>query len=138
MKKDQTKKTQEEWLEEVQKNGMALLQVPIEFRTQELCAAALHANRLALPFQWVPEKYRTAELCTVAVKKNGNMLKCVLAALQTTELCNAAVEQTGWALKYVPKGLSTAELCAAAVKQRSGALQYVPETRRCSRCHYGI
>ena len=60
----------------------------------------------------VPLHYRSKEICTVAVKQNGKALQFVPGCLIDMEICTVAVKQNGKALQFVPGHLKTKELCS--------------------------
>jgi DNA-directed RNA polymerase subunit RPC12/RpoP len=90
-----------------------------------MCLAAVQKNGLAL--MDVPRELKTAELCLAAVKNNGMALYYVPKELKTPEICLAAVAQSSGALEYVPEELITAEICLAAVKSGGLAFWFVPK-----------
>ena len=59
----------------IQEDGTNLKFFPEEFKTQELCLAAVQQNCKAI--QYVPEKFKTAELCLAAVQQDSRALKYV-------------------------------------------------------------
>jgi hypothetical protein len=67
---------------------------------------------------YVPEEMRTLELCVAAVGQNGLALKYVPDGMRTQELCEKAAGQNCMALIYVPKELQYE--VEAAVKMRRG------------------
>lgn len=74
-----------------------------------------------LPFFSVPEEYRTHDVCLAAVKKNWRSLEYVTN--QTEEMCWEAINQNGEALEYVKN--QTEEMCLAAVESYWPALDFV-------------
>ena len=58
--------TTKEALAVVRRNGRALICVPLELKTAELCLEAVKQDGYAL--RYVPENLRTAELCLEAIK----------------------------------------------------------------------
>jgi hypothetical protein len=121
-------KTPELCMSAVQRNGDALLFVPIELKTPEICLAAVQQNGDVLSF--VPMELRTPELCMIAVQQYGYALQYIPIALRTSEIYLAAVRQNGGALRYVPEKLRTPEICLAAVQQYGHAIQFIPEKLR--------
>jgi hypothetical protein len=112
-------KTEEEYIEMVEKDIEMLEYVPAELRTIEVCLAAIKQS----PFRglrYTPHKFREeigrrmeemfeiAEECLKIVGKSGKMLCCVPAELRTLEISVAAVKEDVYALKYVPEGLQAA------------------------------
>ena len=109
--------------------AVALEDVPVQLRTEELCRLAVSNDGWAL--RYVPEELRTEELCRVAVSNNGKALEYVPDRLRTEELCRVAVSSNRWALGYVPEELKTEELFRVAVNQNIDALRsYIPEQSR--------
>ncbi len=60
-----------EALEAVQKDGMALKDVPDELKTEELCMAAVQTHSDA--FVFVPEELQTEEIAEEAAKRDEMM-----------------------------------------------------------------
>jgi hypothetical protein len=83
--------------------------------TIEEALAAVKEDGMAL--ENVPEQYKTAEVCLEAVKSNGAALQYVpwgqlnLTVPAMEEICLEAVMNYNNALEYVPKNLWTAEMC---------------------------
>jgi hypothetical protein len=126
--------TSELRLAAVRECGLALANIPDEFKTYELCLAAVqHYCEWVLDF--IPEKFKTYELCLTAVLYDRDMLQVISLPkeLETSEFYLAVVQHYGDVLMWVPEHLKTYELCLAAVKAaddccRWGSpLQYVPE-----------
>jgi len=112
----------------VAQNGGALLHVPEDLITEEMCRIAVTQNGWAL--EYVPEKLRTDEMCRIAVTRDGKALFFVSDELRTEELCRIAVAQNGAAFACVPEKLRTEEMCKIAVSQNGEALAYVPQKLR--------
>jgi hypothetical protein len=120
-------KTVELCLEAVKKFGGALQFVPDELKTAELCLEAVRKKYSGFTFQFVPDRFKTAELCLIAVKQDGCALEYVPHELKTEELCLIAMKHHDEAFKFVPVELKTTELCLEAVRESGYALLYVPE-----------
>ena len=112
----------------VKKNGYAIVKLPAEFITAEICKAAVENDSYA--FEFVPITFKTPELCRIAVMSYGYRLKHVPDKLKTPDLCEAAVKNYSDALEFVPAALKTRELCETAVKKHSSALEFVPDTHK--------
>lgn len=76
---------EELWLKTIKRNGLNLRFVPEEFKSYEMCLAAVEQNGLALEF--VEEQ--TEELCLAAVEENGLALKFVKH--QTYDIFTSAI-----------------------------------------------
>ena len=63
----ETSKEYQGWLEEIYENGYALIDIPEDMRTYELCEIAVKNEGWALEF--VPKEFKTKELCEIAVKE---------------------------------------------------------------------
>lgn len=107
------------YLEMVQKDGLALKSIPLEYQTEELCMEAVKQNEVALAFI----ENQTPEMCLESVKKNGFTLKFVKN--QTEEICMAAIKNTLDALRFVKN--QTKELCLNIVKQNGLALDNIKD-----------
>jgi hypothetical protein len=101
--------TLEDCLAAVQEDGIALKYVPEEFKTPEVCLAAVGENLVRAfrikpdsPLRYVPEECKTPELCLLAVQQDGAALYFVPGNLRTPEICLAAVREDGEALEFVP------------------------------------
>ncbi len=115
----------EEWLALAGRNGMYLHYVPEDFKTAEMCLAAVRSEGEAL--KYAPTGLKTAELCLEAVKSNAAALQYTPSDLKTGALYLAAVEADADALHNVPQGQRTAQMCLAAVQRNGGLLRYVPD-----------
>jgi hypothetical protein len=133
----------------LRQNGGALLHVPEDLRTEELCRIAVAQNAGALlhvpadlltdeiyriavaengwALEYVPEKLRTDEMCRIAIAQDSRALGYVPGRRRTDELCRFAVAKNGLALRNVPPDLRTEEMCRSALAQDGWALQYVPQ-----------
>ena len=85
----ETSKEYQGWLEEIYENGYALIDIPEDMRTYELCEVAVKDFPYAL--QYVPEELKTPRLCYVAIKNDGTTLELVPEELRTFELCDKAI-----------------------------------------------
>jgi hypothetical protein len=81
--------------------GTNLKDIPLCFRTRELCKTAVKNHGKALLY--TPKKFRDMELIIEAVKTYGMLLKVLPIEYKTKEVCEIAVEQNAEALKYVPQ-----------------------------------
>jgi hypothetical protein len=120
--------------------------VPEEFKTSELCFAAVKNNGLALKFvspsliteifcqtaiqtypdavEFIPEQYKTPEMCQPAVVKERST-RVLPESPMTYESYLQEVNNYGLELKWVPDKFKTKELLFAAVRQNGLALKYV-------------
>jgi hypothetical protein len=100
-------RTPEFYLEEIKKNGALLEFVPAEFKTKELCLAAVLAPYCTQPpaIHFLPKEFQTEEMYALSVKDDGATLGFVPQKKRSEKLCRAAVEQNGVSLKFVPKKL---------------------------------
>ena len=117
-------KTVEEALAAIQ-DGLDLKEIPDDFRTEEICLAAVQEEGNELEF--VPDKLKTEEICFEAVKKRSMALEFVPDKLKTEEICLEAVQKNAFALQYIPDKLKTMKICLAAVQQNGRALFHVPD-----------
>ena len=92
--------TDEDALEAVRRRGRALEDVPVDFRSPELCRDAVCQAGSALEF--VPSIWKDEGMCLTAVKLNGYALMFVPVHLRTMAVCEAALENDKDATKYVP------------------------------------
>jgi hypothetical protein len=112
-------RTPEFYLEGIKKDGALLEFVPSEFKTKELCLAAVLAPYRTQPpaIHFLPKEFQTEEMYALSVKDDGATLGFVPEEKRSEKLCRAAVEQNGVSLKFVPEKLRTKELCTIAVKK---------------------
>ncbi len=108
--------------------GMALGEVPESLRTENLCRAAVGNCGMALGE--VPASLKTENLCLTAIGNDALAFCHVPPSAKTARVCWAAVEKDGINIKYVPKELRTEDICKAAVKQNGLALIWVPLSAR--------
>jgi hypothetical protein len=118
-------KTAELCLAAVKQNGMALFLVPAKLKTRELCLAA--ASNMGASLMYIPPKVWDRDFCLAVLEISAVALAFVPEEYLTEEICRLAVEWHGEALGYVPEQLKTRELCQTAVIQNGEALAYVPK-----------
>jgi hypothetical protein len=82
----------EDALRLVREDACALIDMPENLRTAEVCLAAARQNGF-FTLRFLPEKRKTAEVCLAAVTQNGNAFRYVPKKLRTPEL-RAAAEPT--------------------------------------------
>jgi hypothetical protein len=97
----------------VRDNGYDLQHVNKEFKTHDVCMAAV--QRFGWAIEFVENK--TAEICEAAINQSGLALECLDATLQTFKLCESAVKQNPDALKYIIN--SSIRDSLSSVKNRS-------------------
>ena len=68
-------KTNNEWLEAINKDHNALLDVPKELLTQELFLAAVKKDYAAI--NYVPEEYFTKDICFAAYQQSPSAIRYV-------------------------------------------------------------
>ena len=115
------------YLELVSKHGIQLKIVPDEYKTEEVCLAAVRQFGLALAY--VPDKLKTRDLCRTAVIQEGTSLKFVPQRFVDLNMCYMAVSENGMALYYVPERLKEVSVCQRAVEQDRNAIEFVPYTQ---------
>lgn len=107
--------------------GGDLRRIPYEFRTIEVCRAAITNN--PLNFGAAPYSLKTPEFCEESIKASASNLSNVPQYLRSAELCNLAVRQSSSILGYVPIAHRTIELCRIAAENGCN-LESVPEEHR--------
>ena|GEM_PF-1303318 len=118
-------RTKEVCLAAVRKDGFALGHIPEEFITEELCLELLRHFPYALGD--IPEKFITEELCLSVVKRYPYALGAMPEKFMTEELCLSAVKRYPYALGDIPEKFMTAEVCLEAVKRNHYRLEDVPK-----------
>lgn len=138
------------YLAAVKSNGLNLQNIPLEYRTLEICSVAVRKSGEAL--NWTPEEHKpllihdaiasgdsvlgllsaqqdffTEEMMLIAVTWNPLDLIAVPEHLRTHPVCMAAVKGQGRALKDVPLSILDKDLCMTAVRERGYPLKYVPK-----------
>jgi hypothetical protein len=132
----------------VSNDANTLFTVPLNYRTFDICMAAVKRDGLA--YRSVPPILRTAKLRLTAVQQNmvvleeltfretkevmallfvefaGSFIQHVPEYLHTPEICLEAVKNDGYALEHIRSDLRTLEICLAAVKTNGRVLEYVP------------
>lgn len=121
----------------VQQDGMKLADVPDDFKTPEICLAAVRNNRFA--FQFVPEKFKSIEVCVASLRVGWFNLpnpyehipEGILHAEEFWDMAMQrlyldAVKISGTKLERVPEKGRTPEVCLIAVQRWGRALQFVP------------
>jgi len=69
------KKTNNEWLEAIEKDHNALLDVPKELLTHELCLAAVKRDYAAI--HYVTKEYFTKDICLAAYQQSPSAIRYV-------------------------------------------------------------
>lgn len=113
------KRTNNVYMNAVQKDGDNLRYVPSELQTYEMCLIAVRNNGLSI--QYVDKV--TDEMQYEAVKNNGMALRYIKN--RTPELCWLAVKNTGCAIKHVPKEIQTEKLCIMALSENISQFDYI-------------
>lgn len=90
-------------------NGMALANVPIEFRDYHFCYMSISSNALALS---IIQQY----------KENS-----VITDDEFNKLCNLAVSQDGESIQYTPIEMRDYQLCFSAVKSNWKSLAIIQD-----------
>jgi hypothetical protein len=106
-----------EALEIVKISGYNLEFVPEEYRTREVCLAAIEEDSYSIQYIENP----TEEMCLAAVKIHGWALSYI--ENQTEEICLEAIKQDPYALRFVKK--QTPQLIQAAVLQNPKVIKYL-------------
>lgn len=99
--------------------------IPKKYRTVDVYMNCVNENPFAI--LTIPHDELTEEVCESAVKQFGEILEYLPLSMRTEKVCLAAVSQNGYALKYVPKEMKTEEMCNIAVANNGWALTCVPE-----------
>lgn len=103
-----------------------IVYVSPRFQTQEFWRRVVMEGHLEM-IQECPEEFRTQEMCEAAVAYMAHFLEYVPAALQTPAMHLSAVERDGSCLEYIPVSERTQELCEKALDVNAAeALRYVP------------
>jgi hypothetical protein len=125
---------------------------PLQFRTQEICFAALHSlgalmfvpNKFKTPdfflsafknnhshIKHIPAKYLTYDMCREAVEDVFvNVKECIPEQFRTEELWRIALTSYGYRLMELPSALMSEEFCRLAVNSYGRSLEFVPEQFR--------
>lgn len=107
-KEKKRQKKSSDYLDLVLKDGLKLSEVPIKYRTETMCLAAVEQNGLAL--QFVPEKLRYTRDFTQKEKR----------------LSFAAVRQNGLALEFVPSDDNSYEdIARNAIRQNPMSVEFL-------------
>jgi hypothetical protein len=79
--------------------------IPEEIQSEEFFIEAVKVNTNGKALKYTPEEFRTKEVCLAAVQQAGNALEYVPKKLRTPELCITAVKQNADALEFVPEAI---------------------------------
>lgn len=115
----------------VAKDGRDLSKIPVNFRSYEICLAAVEQNASALSS--VPDAILDYRLCIITIKKNGLMIYAVPDKFCTYDLKLEAVKQNPFALRQIELGLNNLcpdrqyTLCLEATRHGKYWLQWVPK-----------
>lgn len=100
-----------------------LSDIPIKFRTKEICIAAVKIDPLAIAS--VPADLLSQEIFNLQFATHGTSHQ--LPKELDREYCLKAVKIKGMNLQCVPYALRDWEMCIAAVNQNPRAASYFPE-----------
>ena len=98
---------------------------PKEVITYEICLKSAETRGY---LSEIPVEYRTQEICKLAVMKNGSSIKDVPAEFKKDFYLDAAM--TGRGLSSIPEEDRTDRLCAIAVDKNADEFRYVPADKR--------
>ncbi len=128
LNKPSTKITSEaEAIDYVKSDGNNLEHVPNEFKSNEVCLAAVQQNGYAIDF--VPKDILTEPICLAAIRQNGYSIDYILDDIKTVNMYLSAV-QHGYALEYIPEDKKTYDICLAAVQANGLSLRSVPDEKK--------
>ena len=120
-------RTKEVCLAAITSFGMPCAEVPAELQSEEFFLEAVRINTNGKALKYIPEEFRTMDVCSEAIRKFPEALEYVPETLKTSEMCLAAVQRNCMLLKYIPEDLKTLEICLIAVRESPDTLRYVPE-----------
>jgi hypothetical protein len=109
-------------------SGSSLAAVKEEWKTPEMCLAAMSASMEPGYLSDVPLKLRTPELCLRAVQSRPNNIMHVPTPIATEQMCVEAVsaKKDPALLNLIPPRYRTFSVCLAAVKRMKLNIKYVP------------
>jgi hypothetical protein len=122
--------TPESCLESVRIWGPSLSLMKDEFRTYEVCKAAVENNSYAIYGVYrsnLITKDQYKELCLLAVTNNGFSIKEISFGNQDQEICDAAIKSSCCAIMYMDSRFKTYDLCLKAVSLNGTMLEFVPD-----------
>jgi len=103
--------------------------VPKEIMTYEFCFKIIRHCGLALRF--VPLKYRDEIICNAAIKNHcGLVLRYVPVELRNYDMCKRAVSECPHAIEFVPYDMRDYYICLSAVSGCGFTIIFVPEQFR--------
>lgn len=111
----------------VDKKGHIIKDIPLEFRTEELCMLALEKDPDNI--EYIPEEYLNEEVCLETVKKRGDVLACIPEQFMNYDICLAAMAYANPPLKDVPEKLIDKKMCLVALEHNKdfSVLEEIPE-----------
>ncbi len=105
----------------VKENGLSIMDIPEEYRTNELWKLAIRNNSRILTY--ISQNDQTSELCLEAVKHDGLQYLNCMSNCRTDEIKMEAVKQNGLILRWMEN--PTYEMQKEAVKSYPNAIQYI-------------
>ena len=112
----------------VREGRIPLREVPMDFRSKELCEAALNVDSDSIYF--IPKNLCDENMCLHAVKNSPAVIAHMDSSLITSKVAIAAVKKVGKLLFAVPEDKRTRKVCLEAVANDGWALSHVPEILR--------
>lgn len=100
----------QQWLEKIRHPLFSLEQVPVKYRTIELCEQRIPYEITGENFAFVPDEYKTEQMCSAWVTQAGLALKYVPQSLRTEALCVMAGQSNLSALSHIPPAICTRRL----------------------------
>jgi hypothetical protein len=122
--------TPESCLESVRVWGPSLALIKDEFRTYEVCKAAVENNSYAIHSAYrsnLLTKEQCKELFLLAVSNNGFSIKEIPFGYQDQEICDAAIKSSCCAIMYMDSRFKTYELCLTSVSLNGTMIEFVPD-----------
>jgi hypothetical protein len=101
-----------------------------EFRTYEVCKAAVENNSYAIHGVYrsnliTKDEYK--ELCLLAVSNNGFSIKEISFGHQDQEICDAAINSSCCAIMYMDSRFKTYDVCLKAASLNGSMIEFVPD-----------
>lgn len=121
---DQEKSLIKNYIVQVSTDGSALSEIPIQYRTLEICEKAIKTEDFDCVHE-IPIEFMDYKMVLKIVTFNGQNICTIPEKFINEEICLAAVKSYPMSISNFPIDLITLEMCEIAVIENT--LNYIPE-----------
>jgi hypothetical protein len=108
--------------------SVELFDIPLEYRSVEICNNIIFDDNKGDCFEYLPEEMKTLEVCKKIAASTGYISKFP-EEFKTEEICLSASQTNPCSIYYMPEKYKTKEVCMNALRG-GDYLEHVPEVLR--------